>query len=344
MELEKRIEKLRQFILNKKIDSLFTKNQSHIFYLTGLLEIDAFLIIDIENLYLFVSPLYLQESLDCFGCNKKINNLYIKELKNRNFQKFLSRYKKVGFLETEISYHFLKTIKKQIKTELTGIDEDIILNMRMKKDKEEIEFIKKAEEITKKTMEKIKEEIKEGINELDIVAEIKYQLIKNGARKESFEPIVASGINSSYPHHKSKNKKIKNGEVIVIDMGADYCGYKSDLTESFFCGKVNNEIKKIYNIVEETRKICIEYCENENLKGKDIYLRAFENFKKYNLEKFFIHGLGHGIGIDVHEKPYLNKKGNCRIEKNFVFTIEPGIYMPGKFGIRLESIFFKFKF
>jgi Xaa-Pro aminopeptidase len=341
VEFEKRIEKIREFISNKKIDAFFTKNQSHIFYLTGLFEIDGILLIDKENLYLFVSPLYLQESLDSFGYNKRIKNLYIKELKNNNFQKFISRYKKVGFIETEISLHSFKNLKKQTKAELVGIIDDIILNMRMKKEREEIELIKKAKEITEKTMEKIKEEIKEGITELDLTAEIKYQLIKNGARKESFEPIVASGINSSYPHHKSKNKKIKNGEVIVIDMGADFFGYKSDLTETFFCGKVDDEIKKIYNIVEETKKICIEYCENENLRGKDIYKKAVENLKKYNLEKFFIHGLGHGIGIDVHEKPYLNKKGNEKIEKGFVFTIEPGIYLPGKFGIRLESMFFK---
>ncbi len=340
MEFKKRIEKLRQFIINKKIDSLFTKNQSHIFYLTGLLEIEGFLIIDIENLYLFVPSLYLQEALDNLGYNKNIKNLYIEEIKKGNFQKFLSRYKKVGFLETEISYQSFKTLKNQIKTKLIGVD-DIILNMRMRKDKEEIKLIKKADEISKKTMKKITEMIKEGVNELDIVAEIKYQLIKNGARKESFEPIVASGINSSYPHHKSKNKKIKSGEVIIIDMGADFCGYKSDLTESFFCGKVNDEIKKIYKIVEETKKICFEYCKNENLTGKDIYKKAIENFKKYNLEKFFVHGLGHGIGIDVHEKPYLNKKGNDKIEKKFVFTIEPGIYLPGKFGVRLESMFFK---
>jgi len=341
VEFEKRIEKIREFISNKKIDAFFTKNQSNIFYLTGLFEIEGILLIDKENLYLFVSPLYLQESIDSSGYNKKIKNLYIKELKNKNFQKFISRYKKVGFIETEISHHSFKNLKKQTKTELFGIIDDIILNMRMKKSREEIELIKKAEEITEKTMEKIKEEIKEGVNELDIVAEIKYLLIKNGARKESFEPIVASGINSSYPHHKSKNKKIKNGEVIVIDIGADFFGYKSDLTETFFCGKVDDEIKKIYKIVEETRRICIEYCENENLRGKDIYKKAVENLKKYNLEKFFIHGVGHGIGIDVHEKPYLNKKGNEKIEKGFVFTIEPGIYLPGKFGIRLESMFFK---
>jgi Xaa-Pro aminopeptidase len=337
----KRIEKVREFIENKKIDCVFTKNPSNIFYLTSLLDIEGYLLIDKNNTYFFTSPLYLYESLDSSGYNKKIKkHIIIKKLENKTFQKFLSGYKKTGFINTEISYFSFKNLQKDTNSKLIPV-EDFFLDIRKIKDEEEIKLIKKAKEISEKVLGKIKITIKEKIKELDIVAEIKYQLIKNGARKESFEPIVASGINSSYPHHKSQNKEIKNGEVIVIDMGVDFCGYKSDLTGTFFCGRVDDEVKKIYKIVDETRKLCIESVEKENVRAFDLYKKAVENFKKYNLEKFFLHGLGHGIGIDVHEKPYLNKKGNEKIEKGFVFTIEPGIYLPGKFGIRLESMVFK---
>jgi len=335
VKFDKRIEKVREYLHNKKIDAFFTKNPSHIFYITGLLEIEGYLIIEKDNIYFFTSPLYFKESLDSLQSNVK--NLYVKELKNDNFQKFLSKYKKIGFINSELSYTSYKNFQEKIKAKLIGID-DFILNMRMKKDIEEIELIKMAEKIARNTIEKIKEKIREGVNELDIVAEIKYQIIKNGARKEAFEPIVASGIHSSYPHHKSKNKKIKNGEIVVIDLGADYNGYKSDLTYSFFIGKIDEEVKKIYKIVDETQKICINYAKNGKLKGKDLYKKAVENFKKYKLEKFFIHGLGHGIGIDVHEKPILNNKSEDEIIKKNVFTIEPGIYIPEKFGIRLEKM------
>ncbi len=337
---DKRIKKIREFLQSKKIDCLFTKNPSNIFYITGLVDVEGYLLIDKDNLFFFTSPLYIYESLDSFRYNSNLKTLFIKEVKNKTFQKFLSKYEKTGFINMEISYHSYKNLQKEIKTKLIPVD-DIFLELRKIKTDNEIELIKKAQDITEKTIDKIKEYIKEGVKELDIVAEIKYQLIKNGARKDAFEPIVASGVHSSYPHHKSKNKEIKNGEVIVIDLGADFFGYKSDLTKTFFCGKVNDEIKRIYKIVEETKNICSELVENQNFNANQIYQKAVENFKKYNLEKFFLHGLGHGIGIDVHEKPYLNKKSKDKIEKGNVFTIEPGIYINKKFGIRLESMVFK---
>jgi len=332
-----RITKVREFIERGKIDAIITKNSSHIFYLTGILEIEGYLIIDKKSLYIFTPELYFYECSDFFKNNK---NIFVKKIKNKTLQKFLSRYRKTGFINTEISYSNLKNFKKETKTKLFPF-EDFILEMRMVKDKEEIEYIKKAKEIAEKTAEKIKDKIKEGTKELDIVAEIKYLIIKNGGRKESFEPIVASGIFSSYPHHKPKNKKIEKGDVVVVDLGADYNGYKSDLTYTFFAGKVSDEVKKIYRIVEETKKICIEYSQKENLKGDCLYKKAVENFRKYNLEKFFIHGLGHGVGINIHEKPSLSKKSKDFIKRGSVFTIEPGIYLPGKFGIRLEEMIFK---
>ncbi|MFN4228132.1 MAG: M24 family metallopeptidase [Candidatus Ratteibacteria bacterium] len=335
-----KIERIRNFLEDRKIDCLFTKNPSNIFYITGLLEVEGYLLIDKNEIFFFTSSLYIYESLDSLGYNRNKNTYIIKKLKNKSFEKFLSKYKKIGFINTEISYSFFKNLQKNVKPKLMPVD-DIFLEIRKIKDENEMKIIKRAQEIAEKTIEKIKEHIKQGVKELDIVAEIKYQLIKNGARKEAFEPIVASGVYSSYPHHKSKNKEIKNGEVVVIDLGADFSGYKSDLTRTFFCGKVDNEILKIYKIVEETKNICTELVEKENLKGNQIYQKAIENFKKYNLEKFFLHGVGHGIGIDVHEKPYLNKNSKEKIEKGNVFTIEPGIYINKKFGIRLESIIFK---
>ncbi|MGC8976508.1 MAG: M24 family metallopeptidase, partial [Candidatus Ratteibacteria bacterium] len=208
MEYEARIGKIRDFLEKQKLNAIITKNSSHIFYLTGLLEIEGYLIIDNLNLHLFVSPLNFYESLDSFRYNKKIKNLYIKKLNNKTLQKFLSRYKKTGFIKTEISYQTYKNFQKEVKTKLIPVD-DFLLDIRMIKTEGEKKMIEKAKEITEKTFKKIEGIIKEEVNELDIVAEIKYQLIKNGARKESFEPIVASGVFSSYPHHKSKNKKIK---------------------------------------------------------------------------------------------------------------------------------------
>jgi len=233
-------------------------------------------------------------------------------------------------------------ISKVLKDRFKPV-ENFIQKIRAVKEKEEIQLIKKAKEIAEETLKEIKLLIdeRENFTELDVVSEIKYKLIKNGARKESFEPIVASGVHSSYPHHKSKNKVIKKGEVIVIDMGADFRGYKSDLTATFFSGKVSDEIKKIYNIVKDVQKYCIEFIEenkSKKIKGSYVHKKAIEIFKKYKLEKYFIHGLGHGVGIDIHEKPQLSPRSKDILEKRNVITVEPGLYFHNKFGIRLEKM------
>lgn len=339
MDYEKRVEKVRAFLKKKKGDCFITFNSSNIFYLTGLLDIEGWLVISEKEIDLFVPELYFYESLDNPGYNKIKIHIY----KRKKFFPFLENYKKILFINSEISYLLWLQISKVLKEKFTPV-ENFILEMRAVKEKEEIELIEKAKEIAEKTLKEIKRLIdkRKNLTELDLVSEIKYKLIKNGARKESFEPIVASGVHSSYPHHKSKNKAIKKGEVIVIDMGADFCGYKSDLTATFFYGEISDEIKKIYNIVKDVQKYCIEFvlenAGNKKIKGKQVHKKAVEIFKKYKLEKYFIHGLGHGIGIDVHEKPQLSPGSKDIIEKGNVFTIEPGLYFHNKFGIRIENM------
>jgi len=338
MDYEKRIEKVRGFLEKKKGDSFVTFNSSNIFYLTGLIDIEGWLVITENSADLFVPELYFYESLDSLGYNKIKIHIY----RRKNFFSFLENYKKIFFINSEISYLLWLQISKVLKERFLPV-ENFILGMRAIKETEEIQLIKKAKEIAEKTLKEIKLLIEErkNITELDVVSEIKYKLIKNGARKESFEPIVASGVHSSYPHHKSKNKAIKKGEIIVIDMGADFRGYKSDLTATFFSGKVSDEVKKIYNIVKDAQKYCIEFIEenkSKEIKGSDVHKKAIEIFREYKIEKYFIHGLGHGVGIDVHEKPQLSPKSKDVLERGNVITVEPGLYFHNKFGIRIEDM------
>lgn len=336
MDYKKRINKIREEIEKRKIEKLIIRNPSHIFYLTGLLEIEGIILIDKKDISLFIPEMYYQETLDNIGYNKKILNLY-KYIRKNLKQKLSSS--KVHFINTEFTISSLKSFENEFNCKLSPVD-DFVLEIRMVKDEEEIQLISKAKEIAKKTLYKVKENLKEGMTEIDIVSEIHYYLRKLGARRESFSPIVASGMNTSYPHHKSKNKAIKMGEVMIIDLGADFCGYKSDLTETFFLGKVSKAMEKIYNIVMDVQKYCIDYIEenrNRKITGKYIHRKAIEIFKKYNLEKYFIHGLGHGVGIDVHEKPVLNSKSKDILKERVVFTIEPGLYIPGLGGVRIED-------
>jgi len=333
MNYNGRIEKVREFLDRKKISSCIIIGNPNIFYLTGFLEIDGVLVIDMKNIFFFVPSLYQQECIDKVKFDGKIQICNLKEMR-----KILLNLKKISFINSEVTIQTLNFWKKKIPVDFIPVD-DFIKEFRAKKEGEEIKLIQKAFNIAKKVMDKIKFQIKEGVSELDIVGEIQWLIRKFGGRKESFPVIVSSGINSSYPHHKPENKKIKKGEVVLVDLGVDFSGYKSDITKTFFIGKIPENFKFIYKKIKETIKICEENIK-EGINASILYKMAVTNFKKENLDKYFIHGLGHGIGIEVHEKPVLNLKSKDILSKSNIFTLEPGIYIPNVGGIRLEKMFF----
>lgn len=326
MDYKKRIEKVRQYISKKRLNGCLILSQPNIFYLTGIKGIEGILFVGKRTL-IFSPPLYYQQIID-MGKNIEVE-------KYQNLKKFLKDYKKVGFLEDEVSFSTFKRWKKNYRCDFYPL-KDFIKEMRAVKENEEIMLIKKSENIVKEIMRKTGSILKEGITEYEVSMEIKYMMGKKKVN-EAFPTIVASGINSSYPHHIPQNKKIKKGEPVIIDMGVDFSGYKSDITETFFIGEIPDEWLKIIKKVKEVQEICCGEAK-EGVEAEKIYKKAVEIFKKDKIEKYFIHGIGHGIGIEVHELPFLGKKSRDILKKGMVFTIEPGIYIPGEGGVRFEKM------
>ena len=159
---------------------------------------------------------------------------------------------------------------------------------------------------------------------------------KKGADGVAFETIVASGKRSSLPHGTVTNKKIEFGDAIVIDMGAKYQGYCSDMTRTIFMGDMTKEQQQIYEIVEKAQKDAIDAIDVGVKCSKPCEI-VIEEFKKYNLDQYFIHSLGHGVGLDVHERPYIATKSTDEFQSGIIVAIEPGIYLPNKFGVRIEN-------
>lgn len=330
MDYQKRIERVRAFLDEKNIPAVLIKNPSNIFYITGLLDIEGFLVIDKKDITLFVPALYYQEVID-------LSPFKIDVVIHRKgaITKFLKRYKKTGFIETELTFATYKALSEQIKTVPLP---DFVKKMRAVKEKEEITLIEKALSINRRVFKEIKRYIDEGEKET-VVAGYIHQLIRSyGGRKEAFEPIVASGVASSYPHHKNRDKKIEKGKPVVMDMGVDFCGYKSDLTRTFFPGVPPKKFRDIYKFLKEVQEKVKEFIKPGKT-GGEIHSYAVKLLKKKSLDRYFIHGLGHGVGIDVHELPSLAPGSKDVIENGCVFTIEPGIYIPGEGGIRLENMF-----
>ncbi|HNS33447.1 MAG TPA: Xaa-Pro peptidase family protein [bacterium] len=330
MYYKKRLDNVRKQLEEKRAEALLVKNSSNIFYLTGILETEGFLIVDMKRANRFVPGLYLQEASDKKACTEV--GIYGMD----DFRKFLSGYGKTAFISEELPYSLFCSLKKQAKTSFLPVP-DILKDSRMIKEDSEIKLIKKALGINRRVFAEIEKNMEEGKSETEIAGEI-HCLIRNfGGRREAFEPIVASGKNSAYPHHKNSGKRIKKNQPVVIDAGTDFRGYKSDLTRTFFCGSPSKKFGDIFKLLQETVDRTTEFVKPGKT-GKEIHSFAVEFLKKKKLEQYFIHGLGHGVGIDVHEKPVLNSRSEDIMQKGCVVTVEPGIYIPGKGGVRIEEM------
>ncbi|RPI95248.1 MAG: aminopeptidase P family protein [Spirochaetales bacterium] len=210
--------------------------------------------------------------------------------------------------------------------------------LRMEKEPGEIETIREAVTLADRCFKHILSIVKAGMLEWDLSVEIEYFYRKNGCRKTAFDSIVASGAGSSMPHYiTSMTKKIENGDALLIDMGCEYEGYNSDLTRTVFINSVDEDLNKIYGIVKEAQELAIEAVRPGISCGAlDSVARGLIAAAGYG--DAFGHSLGHGVGMEVHEIPAIKSGGRTKLRKNTVITVEPGIYIPGKGGVRIEDV------
>jgi Xaa-Pro aminopeptidase len=225
----------------------------------------------------------------------------------------------------------------QPMTNIAEQTDNFVESIRAIKDPYEIECIKTAETITIKASEKIKDIIEEGKSELQIANELEYTLKKLGAPFTYFDPIIASGKHAANGHHQPSEKKIEKGDVVVCDFGAFYKGYGADITRTYFVGNISEGIIRAYQAVCESVQAGID-CVQKGVQYSRIDEACNNILKNHGLEKFrWVSGSGHGIGIEVHERPRIGPYSADVVEEGHVFTIEPGVYMPGKLGIRIED-------
>ncbi len=237
----------------------------------------------------------------------------------------------------EILNKILKKTSK--KNEIDG--SDLLYKIREIKDREEIEKIKKASNIIDKLFEVAKNEIKENMTEEQLQAILVYEAMKLGARFPPYQYtsnplIIASGYNGSFPHAESSVKKFKKGELIVLDLTLSFDHYISDATRTFGLGEITNEMKKVYEIVKKSQIKGIQQINQVNdFSSIDLICRNIIKNEKYG--DYFVHSTGHGIGLEVHEPPWVRPNFKSTIKENMAITIEPGIYIENEFGVRIED-------
>lgn len=221
-------------------------------------------------------------------------------------------------------------------TDFLNADE-FIASLRMLKDKIEIANMRKAARIAEQALTEVLQSVKIGMNERELAAELTLQLLRAGCDPQvPFSPIVSSGLNSANPHASPSDRKLASGDMLVIDWGAGYEGYCSDITRTFMIGEVDSELKRIARIVLDA-----------NTAGRDsarpgIAAEAIDKTARTVIDsagygKFFTHRTGHGLGMEAHEDPYIRAGNLLLLEPGMAFTIEPGIYLPGRNGVRIED-------
>ncbi len=331
------IRKLYTKLKTKNLDCLILSSRSNIAYLTGYKSRDSYLIISKKgNIYLTDSR-YTDEAKECLKgyIIKKIGHTAFASIANicRNL-----KFKNVGIEEKHLNHEAYRKMGEHLGKNIALVPtQGIVEESREIKSAAEIRNIKEAVSITIKALNFIKGLILPGKKEIEIAAELEHFIRYNGASASSFDIIVASGPNSAYPHHLTSGRKIKNNELVLIDVGVDYNGYKSDLTRVFFLGRINPLVRRVYDIIRKAQTIAFQKIKPAVPIGK-IDTAARQYIAKKGYGGFFGHNLGHGIGLDVHEIPCISGKEDARLKPGMVFTVEPGIYLPGKFGIRIEDM------
>ncbi|MBI4708554.1 MAG: aminopeptidase P family protein [Candidatus Omnitrophica bacterium] len=322
----------------KGLDSLIVSSDSDITYLTNYPSRDSLLLLS-EKLRIFLTDgRYFDEAKS--RIDKKIriekNNGPLLEAAANICNK--SGLKRIGFDEHAFNFaQYNKLHSLLVKNAKLLPAHGLIADLRQLKDEYEIKKIRKAIQITKETLRFIQKFIKPGIKEIEIAGEIERFIRYKGANSPAFDIIVASGTNSCYPHHISSQRKLRPDEPVLIDLGVDYEGYKSDLTRVFFLGKINTLVRDVYKLILKAQEHAFGLIK-PGINSKQIDSAARLIIKEAGYGDKFSHSLGHGVGLDIHENPRISPKSNTIMQPGMVFTIEPAVYLPNKFGIRIEDM------
>ena len=331
--MNEKIKCLREKLRGLDIQGMIVSNPVNIRYLTGI-DAEGVLLITRKENYYITDARYIEAARATVTIDDEIIVSNYTDISEYDYENFFSFCENVGFEENYITYATYKSYMQKYKANHLEETENIVEKQRLIKDEQEIEFLKKACELTDNCFSHLLNFIKIGMTEKQVAFEIEKYFLDHGADGLAFETIVASGPNSSKPHAITTERKIDVGDPITIDFGCKYKGYCSDMTRTIFAGFVPEKVKNIYNLVLKNQL----QTENDMREGASIRILARNVENDFKLNGYsLIHALGHGVGLDIHEAPVISFKNDNMLKENMVVTNEPGIYIPGEFGVRIED-------
>lgn len=314
-------------------DAMLTASTDLRIYLTGFASSFGYVYTDEHENVLFTDPRYAEAAKKTLQGSyiavevAKSEEAVLEYIKERNIKTLAVPFERVTLPQYEKlhKYHWKLVDSMPALTQAMTIKTD-----------EELSNIRRACRIAEEAFLLLLQELKEGMSEQEVAGYLEYLMRRCGAEDRSFETIVAFGKNSSVPHHAPGAYTLQNGMPALFDFGCKYGGYCSDMTRTIYFGKPDEDFSKAYTAVKEAHLLAAEHIRSGML-GKEADAVARDHLASYGLDKFFTHSLGHGIGINIHEYPTLGPRSEQALYDNMVFSIEPGVYFEGKFGIRIED-------
>lgn len=333
-----RIKSLEKILNEQGLDGLFLTKETNIRYMTGFTGAESYAVISPNGRAFITDSRYTEQAHN--EC--KDYEIVKWGAPSPNLQETLRtvcerlNIKKLGFEKDFMNVSFYE----RLKSELDGIDfigtTGLVEKMRRVKDAQEIEYLKTAAKICDESFKEVLNFVKVGVTEKDIERELQYIMKKKGADDLGFPSIIATGNSSSMPHYIPANKPVADGDFLLFDIGAMYKGYRSDMTRTIVVGHATDKQREVYNLVNLSRETSANTVK-AGVDGRIPHNTAKEVLKKAGAEGIFECGVGHGIGLDIHEDPFMNTRCDLTLEAGNVLTIEPGIYIPGWGGVRIED-------
>jgi Xaa-Pro aminopeptidase len=335
--IQARIKKLREKLLNHSIKGLIVSKPENIYYLSAFSGEGLTIITDEVN-YIITDFRYVEQA------KHETTGFEIVETRPgvSIFSAAYELIKELNLKNIGVESHSL-TVKEydELSDICEGVNliktEGLVEDLRIIKDTSEIAFIKSAQQITDKAFEHILAFIKPGVRELDLVAELEYFMKKSGSKNTAFETILISGPKTSLPHGVPSERKLQRKDFVTIDFGARFKGYCSDMTRTVIIGEPSEQQLSIYNAVLDAQNKALEAIK-PGLKGKDIDDVARRHISDRGYGNYFGHGLGHGVGLEIHEAPRLSPNVENVLLPGMVVTVEPGIYIKHFGGVRIEDM------
>lgn len=333
------INKLQSYIKEtEEFDAAFITSPENRYYFTGFMSTDGYLLVTADKAVFITDSRYVEAAQNTVqNCDVLLQTSRISQLSDV--------FTSMG--ATKIAFEAERTVVSELskfssvfssfEVVCDGALDAVINKLRRSKTEVEIQNIKEAQKIAENAFSHICTFIKVGVTEKDIALELDFYMLKNGADALSFETIAVSGKNSSMPHGVPTTKRVEDGDFITMDFGAVFKGYHSDMTRTVAVGNISEKQRGIYNIVLEAQTQTLKALKSGIL-GKEADAIARDIIGKSGYGNFFGHGTGHGVGIEIHENPRLSPATNEILIVGDVVTVEPGIYLPGEFGVRIEDM------